>query len=76
MKTDFETLVCKIGMCPGDHCPHCSSCLKGHPIPEPYHTAGWYGDKTHYSRRISIYDRETDRTVSYKCPDCNASWAR
>lgn len=28
------------------------------------------------SRRIGIYDRDQDRTVAWKCPDCNGEWPR
>lgn len=28
------------------------------------------------TRRISLYDREKDCTVAYKCPDCGGTWPR
>lgn len=70
----FEQLVCKLGLCPGDHCPFCKACLAGDPIPEESRAKGYYGNKTHFSRKISIYDREQDRTIRFQCPDCNISW--
>ena len=35
-----------------------------------------YGDATHGSRRIGIYDRGRDRTVAWRCPDCGHQWDR
>jgi DNA-directed RNA polymerase subunit RPC12/RpoP len=29
-----------------------------------------------YSRVIGLYDRGLDRTVSWRCPDCNHEWER
>lgn len=29
-----------------------------------------------FKREIGIYDRSRDRTVSYRCPDCNKEWPR
>jgi hypothetical protein len=74
MYTDFETLVCKLGLCKADHCPYCKSCLKGEPIPNKWMDKGYYGDETHYSRLIAIQDTIRDRVVRHQCPDCNASW--
>ena len=76
MKSDFETLSCKLGVCPGDHCAICHACLCGDPIPKEYIDKGYYGNQTHFSKKIGIYDREKDRTGKYQCPYCNASWAR
>lgn len=56
-----------------EKCPNCSAELKGEPIPLPLQDA--YGD-THFSRKIGIYSVETDRTVAWKCPDCNHQWDR
>ncbi len=33
-------------------------------------TAGWF------DRKIAIYDRDRDRTVAYRCPDCGHQWDR
>lgn len=54
-------------------CPYCSSDLKGAPIPNE----SLFGDLTrHYSRVIGIYDRSRDRTVAWRCPDCDTEWER
>ncbi len=29
-----------------------------------------------WGREIGIYDMERDRTVKYKCPDCDGEWMR
>lgn len=29
-----------------------------------------------WGRQIAIYDMEKDRTVQYKCPDCQGVWPR
>lgn len=33
-------------------------------------TEGWF------KREIAIYDRDRDRTVAYRCPDCGHEWNR
>lgn len=40
--------------------------------------AGWekYGVTNRWNRRISIYCRDKDKTIMYKCPDCNKEWVR
>lgn len=40
--------------------------------------AGWeeHGEANRWGRQISLYDRDKDRTVGYKCPDCNGKWER
>ena len=48
--------------------------LRGAEIPEKYRQ--YHGDATHYSELISLYSLELDRTTSYKCPKCGATWAR
>lgn len=56
-----------------DFCPHCSTDLWGGPIPE--------GIRQHYSppyrwrRDIAIYDRASDRTIAFECPDCRERWS-
>lgn len=50
-------------------CPHCGSDLRGEEIPvdiRHYYVAG----STRYSRIVAIYDRGTDRTRHFQCPDC------
>jgi len=29
-----------------------------------------------WGRAIGLYDRELDRTVAFKCPDCGETWPR
>ena len=29
-----------------------------------------------WGRAIALYDREEDRTVAHRCPDCNHEWKR
>jgi len=57
-----------------DNCPHCGVSLIGEPIPIRRRLD--YGGKTHFRREIAIYDRDKDRTVAYKCPDCGQEWKR
>lgn len=57
-----------------DECPKCKADLTGVPIPEEHKQ--YFGDATHFSRRISIYDLKRDRTTKYKCPDCGHEWSR
>ena len=59
-----------------DICPLCGSDLTGEPIQQEYIDKGWYGDLTHYSRMIAVYDIALDRTVEYQCPDCGGRWPR
>jgi len=42
-------------------------------------TAKQYGANRefgHWNRAIAIYDRGLDRTVAYKCPDCDERWSK
>jgi hypothetical protein len=55
-------------------CPICASDLEGDEIPELERLH--FGGKTHFSRKIAIYDRDADRTVAFECPDCGERWAR
>jgi predicted RNA-binding Zn-ribbon protein involved in translation (DUF1610 family) len=59
-----------------DECPKCGANLLGDPIPQESIDAGHYGDHTHFSRRIAIYDPGLDRTVQWMCPDCGERWNR
>lgn len=65
-----------------DFC-RCSSCeadLRAGEIPDKYlymygaeqesECRYGCGGKSHYSRLIGIYSRESDRTISWMCPDC------
>lgn len=40
--------------------------------------AGWdqYGIDNRWSRKIGLYDLQKDRTIKYKCPDCNEEWEK
>lgn len=53
-------------------CPVKGCDLKGPPIPEQY--LNLYGGARYYSRVLSHYSREKDRTTSFLCPDCGATW--
>lgn len=54
-------------------CPKCGTNLQGEPIPEESQKN--YG-ATHFGRQIAIYDRGTDRTTKWECPDCGHQWER
>jgi len=56
-----------------EDCPNCEKNLQGDPIPEKDHEA--YG-ATHFSLKISIYDRGLDRTIAWECPYCMQRWPR
>lgn len=72
------------------HCPNCNADLNGGSIWEYFYrktnseteadkTAKAYGaDRTqgNWGRAIGIYDMDLDRTVAWKCPDCNHQWGR
>lgn len=54
------------------YCPHCGSDLV-------YHALVKYPDRMRaekFSRAIGIYDLRQDRTVAYRCPDCEEEWER
>ena len=55
-------------------CPECKSDLRGPEIPEVWRHH--YAGKTHYHRVVGIYDRGSDRTVAWRCPDCGHGWSR
>ena len=56
-------------------CPHCNSDLRGEPIPEK--DREFFGDKTHFSRKIGIEIMGGYDGVQYwKCPDCKVEWDR
>ena len=44
------------------NCPECNSDLCNRENGPPF------------KREISIYDRDKDRTVAYRCPDCGFEW--
>lgn len=45
-------------------CPHCKADLRDLKSGPPFR------------RVISIYDQNRDRTIGWKCPDCNGEWPR
>lgn len=40
--------------------------------------AGWneHGEANRWGRAISLYSVEKDRTIGWRCPDCNGTWER
>jgi len=72
------------------HCPNCGTNLDGGSIYEHFlkeygdekkalETAAMYGadkEKGQWGRQLAIYDRDLDRTVAYRCPDCKHEWKR
>jgi len=57
-----------------EKCPHCKVSLQGDLIPMEHRE--YYGNNTHFSRLISVYDHNEDRSVAYRCPDCEHEWKR
>lgn len=62
-------------------CPECGTDWHDKAIPEHLLQEGWYGawdgvTPRYYSRVIGIYDWNTDRTVAWRCPDCEKEWPR
>lgn len=72
------------------HCPNCNADLDGGSIWETFfqltgseeeadRKAEMYGanrEKGKWGRTIALYDRDKDRTVAWKCPDCGHAWER
>ncbi len=72
------------------HCPNCNTDLDGGLIFQTFmekyndrakalETAEMYGATEttgQWGRAIALYDINKDRTVAYKCPDCNHQWER
>lgn len=72
------------------YCPNCGVDLDGGSIWEHFfketgseveadRIAGRYGatrERGQWGREIGIYDWSTDRTRSWKCPDCSHEWSR
>jgi ssDNA-binding Zn-finger/Zn-ribbon topoisomerase 1 len=56
------------------NCPKCESLWHDKPIPKE--SQHHYGYAKFFSRVMAIYDRDTDRTVGYQCPDCHTYWDR
>jgi len=71
-------------------CPSCKSDLQGEHIwsyfkgktgsdEESDRIAEMYGanrEKGHFGREIGIYDQGRDRTIAWRCPDCDHEWPR
>jgi rubrerythrin len=72
------------------HCPNCNANLDGGSIwghffqktgseEQADKAAAVYGanrEKGQWGRAIALYDRDEDRTVAWKCPDCGHVWER
>ena len=72
------------------HCPNCNSNLEGgliyqtfleqgHSPEQALDYAKGYGataTEGRWGREIGIYDIDLDRTVAWRCPDCNHQWPR
>lgn len=48
--------------------------MQGEPI--PIESRPYYGNFTHFSRKIGIYNDATDRTDHWLCRDCGGEWDR
>lgn len=55
-----------------NYCPACNAAFDGGPIPAAIREH--YSPPFRWSRRIAIYCRDRDRTVAYRCPDCQHEW--
>jgi predicted Zn-ribbon and HTH transcriptional regulator len=55
-------------------CPKCNSDWTDGLIPEK--DRHLFGNKKNFSRLISIYDHDRDRTVAFECPDCKERFDR
>lgn len=73
------------------HCPNCNADLDGGliydtmleqcdgDVEKATERAASYGatpTKGQWGRQLGIYDRDLDRTVAYRCPDCKHEWSR
>jgi rubrerythrin len=72
------------------YCPNCNVDLDSDSIWEYFlketgseteadRIAEMYGanrEKGRWGRTIALYDRDKDRTVAWKCPDCGHTWER
>lgn len=73
-----------------DNCPNCNVSLKGGLIWDTFfkqyedeaeadRIAEMYGATRttgHWGRKIGLYCMDRDRTVAWKCPDCDHEWGR
>jgi len=39
---------------------------------------GWeeHGEDNRWGRAVALYCMDRDRTIGYRCPDCNETWER
>lgn len=72
------------------HCPACDADLNGGSIWQTFKKQGasdaeaddiaaMYGATRangQWGRQIAIYSRDQDRTVAFRCPDCDHEWSR
>jgi len=57
-----------------DYCYNCGVSFIGESI--PLKDRKYYGPPYYYRREIGLYDRDKDRVIAYKCPDCGYQWDR
>jgi len=57
------------------YCPKCDADWRGKPIPRE-HQHLYATDTGYFSRLIGQYDMNQDRTTSWLCPDCGATFPR
>ena len=55
-------------------CPECKADWRGHHIPAMWRKM--YKSRTHFSRLISIYGLDVDRSIAWRCPDCDAEFPK
>jgi len=55
-------------------CSECKASFVAEKIPKG--SKEFYGDYTHFSRLVGIYDVNLDRTVYFQCPECPARYGR
>lgn len=55
-----------------DKCPKCGISFVGDKIPKKDREK--YGGAKNFTRKIGIYSRERDMTISWRCPDCMYEW--
>ena len=55
-----------------ENCDNCGAMLFGEKIPENDRQS--FGGRVYFRREVAIYDREKDRTIAYRCPDCCFEW--
>ncbi len=53
-------------------CPKCGVSWDAGDIPEESREN--YSEPYKFSRLIGVYCRDSDRTVAWRCPDCDEEW--